>query len=114
MLTIAQNAIDAGVTKLLLPNIDLESINRMHQLVEAFPQNCYAMMGLHPCSVTENYKADLAQLKIHLDKGPYCAVGEIGIDLYWDKSTLKWQQEAFIEQVNWDKGEKLTDRYSCA
>jgi len=107
MLTIAQNAIDAGVTKLLLPNIDLESINRMHQLVEAFPQNCYAMMGLHPCSVTENYKADLAQLKIHLDKGPYCAVGEIGIDLYWDKSTLKWQQEAFIEQVNWAKEKNL-------
>lgn len=107
MLTIAKNAIDAGVTKLLLPNIDLESIDRMHQLVAAFPQNCYAMMGLHPCSVTENYKADLAQLKIHLDKGKYCAVGEIGIDLYWDKSTLKWQQEAFIEQVNWAKEKNL-------
>lgn len=107
MEAIVQRAIDAGVTKMLLPNIDLESIERMHALVKAFPLHCFPMMGLHPCSVTEHWEADLTILKAHLDEGNYCAVGEIGIDLYWDKSTLKWQQDAFKMQINWAKDKKL-------
>lgn len=104
---VVQRAIDAGVTKMLLPNIDLDSIDRMHALVKAFPKHCFPMMGLHPCSVTANWEADLAVIKSHLDEGGYCAVGEIGIDLYWDKTTLKWQQEAFETQINWAKAKNL-------
>ena len=104
---VVERAIAAGVTKMLLPNIDLESIGPMHDLVQAFPNNCFAMMGLHPCSVTENWEADLAVIKSNLDQNEYCAVGEIGLDLYWDKSTLKIQEAAFARQIEWAKEKKL-------
>lgn len=100
---IVQKAIDAGVEKMLLPNIDLESIKAMHLLSEAFPKNCYPMMGLHPCSVTQNWEKELEVIKNHLDTRGYCAVGEIGIDLYWDQSTLPYQKEAFSQQIKWAK-----------
>ena len=61
------------------------------------------VMGLHPCSVTENWEADLGIIKSWLDKENYCAVGEIGIDLYWEKSTLKFQKKAFRQQIEWAK-----------
>lgn len=102
-----QNAIDAGITKMLLPNIDLDSVVAMNDLVKAFPLNCFPMMGLHPCSVTEKWEEELTVIKSHLDQGDYCAIGEIGMDLYWDKSTLKFQQEAFKVQVNWAKAKNL-------
>ncbi len=104
---IIQNALEAGVSKMLLPNVDLDSIAGMHDLVKKFPQQCYPMMGLHPCSVTENWEADLRIIKSWLDKENYCAVGEIGIDLYWEKSTLEFQKKAFREQVAWAKEKKL-------
>jgi TatD DNase family protein len=104
---VVERAIEAGISKMLLPNIDLESIRPMHELVAAFPNNCHAMMGLHPCSVTENWEADLAVIKKHLDENNYCAVGEIGLDLYWDKSTLVYQEAAFERQIEWAKEKKL-------
>lgn len=104
---IVQAAINAGVSKMLLPNIDLESIDTMHQLEQDFPRNCIAMMGLHPCSVTENWEADLAVIKKHLFSRKYCAVGEIGMDLYWDKTSLPYQQKAFAQQIEWAKELKL-------
>jgi TatD DNase family protein len=88
---------------MLLPNIDLDSIEAMHKLESDFPNNCHAMMGLHPCSVTENWEKELAVIKSHLDKRKYCAVGEIGIDLYWDKDLLPFQQAAFAQQIEWAK-----------
>jgi len=100
-------ALDAGVTKMLLPNIDLESIEAMHALEAQFPDNCISMMGLHPCSVNENWEDDLHVIKSHLDQRNYCAVGEIGIDLHWDKSTLDFQQKAFHQQIIWAKERKL-------
>jgi len=100
-------ALDAGVTKMLLPNIDLESIEAMHALEAQFPDNCISMMGLHPCSVNENWEDDLNVIKSHLDQRNYCAVGEIGIDLHWDKSTLDFQQKAFRQQIIWAKERKL-------
>lgn len=100
---VVEEALNAGVTKLLLPNIDLESIDAMHALVDEFPKNCHPMMGLHPCSVTGNWETDLAVIRAWFDKKNYCAVGEIGIDLYWDKSTLSHQEAAFRAQVNWAK-----------
>ncbi len=102
-----QKAIESGISKMLLPNIDLASIEKMHALVADFPAQCYPMMGLHPCSVTANWAEDLTVIKKWLDNGNYCAVGEIGMDLYWDKSTLLYQQQAFTQQVMWAKEKKL-------
>ena len=101
------NAINSGVKKFFLPNIDLESIDGMHQLVKKFPNNCFQMMGLHPCSVDSNYKEVLSQMKTHLDNNKYIAVGEIGMDLYWDKTLKNEQADALKIQVEWAKEMKL-------
>lgn len=101
--TVVQKAIDNGVSKMLLPNINSDTIEAMHQLCQDFPQHCYPMMGLHPCDVKDNYLQELEMVKAHLDKGKYVAVGEIGIDLYWDKSTLEIQKKAFRQQLIWAK-----------
>lgn len=100
---IVEKAIENGVQKMLLPNIDLDTIDAMHDLEKQFPDNCYSMMGLHPCSVSENWKEQLDTVKSHLDKRKYVAIGEIGIDLYWDKSLLQEQIDAFEQQVIWGK-----------
>lgn len=96
-------AIDAGVERMYLPNIDLESIAGMHALEKTFPENCFAMMGLHPCSVGADWEAVLQQMKNFINQRPYVAIGEIGIDLYWDKTFLNEQKEAFRTQINWAK-----------
>lgn len=100
-----ERMLQAGVQLCLLPNIDVESIEALHALHQSNPQRYVPMMGLHPCSVGENAEEDLKVIKNHLFSSPqkYCAVGEIGIDLYWDKSTLEIQRHAFIEQINWAK-----------
>lgn len=100
---IVQNAIDKGVSKMLLPNINSQTIDAMHKLCADFPTHCFPMMGLHPCDVKENYLEELQIVKSYLDKGSYVAVGEIGIDLYWDKDTLDIQKEAFRQQLIWAK-----------
>jgi len=96
-----KKAIDAGVEKFFLPNIDSSSVACMHALCEKHPQHCFPMMGLHPCSVKENYKEELAIAYNYLQSKKYIAVGEIGIDLYWDKTFYKQQVEAFETQINW-------------
>lgn len=96
-------AIAAGVERMYLPNIDLASIDGMHALEKEFPNNCFAMMGLHPCSVDENWEDVLAEMKQHLEKRPYVAIGEIGIDLYWDKTFVEQQKAAFRTQIRWAK-----------
>jgi TatD DNase family protein len=98
-----QRALEAGVKKILLPNIDIESVERVHALCDAYPDVCYPMMGLHPCDVKENYKEVLDKLYKHFSERKYIAVGEIGIDLYWDKTTLPYQMEAFKIQIGWAK-----------
>ncbi len=100
---VVERAKENGVQKILLPNIDADSIPKMHQLVMAYPDYCVPMMGLHPTSVTENYKKELALCKEWLLKPDYkyCAIGEIGIDLYWDKTHKKEQQQAFRTQIEW-------------
>ncbi|TSJ39938.1 TatD family hydrolase [Fluviicola chungangensis] len=98
-----QRAIAAGVERMYMPNIDLNSIEGMHALEKQFPENCFAMMGLHPCSVDANWELVLAKMKLFLEKRPYVAVGEIGIDLYWDKTFLEEQKEVFRTQINWAK-----------
>ncbi len=100
---VVQKAIDQGVDKMLLPNINSKTLEAMHQLCQDFPQHCYPMMGLHPCDVKDDYEEELKIIKSHLDKGKYVAIGEIGIDLYWDKGTLDIQKKAFRQQLKWAK-----------
>ncbi len=101
------NAIKGGVNKILLPNIDSDSIDSMLSLCRDFPENCYPMMGLHPTSVKENVEAELEIVEKLLRDLPFIAIGEIGIDLYWDKTFLHEQEEAFRFQVALAKKYKL-------
>ena len=98
-----QRALEAGVTRMYLPNIDSTSIEGMLALEAQYPGQCLAMMGLHPCYVKENYQEELALVKSWLEKRSFPAIGEIGIDLYWDKTHVKEQEEAFLTQVEWAK-----------
>ena len=101
---VVKDAISAGVGTILLPNISSNYTKGMLDLCAEFPNNCFPMMGLHPCDVTkENYEAEIAHVKEELKKGNYIAVGEIGLDLHWDKSTLEIQKKAFIQQIEWAK-----------
>lgn len=94
-------ALKSGIDMLLLPNVDLTTIDRMHDLCDRFPDFAYPMMGLHPTSVNENYAEALKKTESYLGKRSYCAIGEIGIDLYWDKTYLKEQKIVFEEQLKW-------------
>ena len=100
---VVQRAIESGVEICLLPNIDVDTIEAMHALAEKYPENCYPMMGLHPGSVGEDWKERLELIREHLFSGEYIAVGEIGMDLYWDKTHVAAQREAFAMQVEWAK-----------
>ncbi len=92
---------EAGVEQVFLPNIDHTSIDDMLELETAQAHLCQAMMGLHPCSVNKNFEKELYQVEAWLDRRPFAAIGEIGIDLHWDKSTFEYQKEAFTIQVGW-------------
>lgn len=94
-------ALKSGIDMLLLPNVDLTTIDRMHDLCDRFPDFAYPMMGLHPTSVNEHYAEALKKTESYLGKRSYCAIGEIGIDLYWDKTYLKEQKIVFEEQLKW-------------
>jgi TatD DNase family protein len=89
----------AGIERFFLPNIDSTSMDAMHLLKEKYPDNCFAMMGLHPCSVKENWKVELGIVEKKISEREYAAVGEIGIDLYWDKAFVKEQETVFKRQI---------------
>lgn len=94
-------SIEMGVNRVLLPNIDMDSIGVMHDLEDQYPENCFSMMGLHPCYVKEDFKKDLEVMYAWFDKRKYVGVGETGMDLYWDKSTQAWQEESLNIQIEW-------------
>lgn len=98
-----REAADAGVKRMVLPAIDSQYIDGQKQLLQKFPGNCFAAAGLHPSSVKKNYEEELAIVKKELDSGQYIAVGETGIDLYWDTSCRKQQEAAFSQQIIWAK-----------
>jgi len=99
---VIERAKQLNVHKMLLPNIDIESIGAMKACAERFPNHCFPMIGIHPCSVNENYKNELEVIKSELESGyKYYGIGEIGMDLYWDKSTQQIQSEAFLTQCEW-------------
>lgn len=102
-----QRAINSGVSKLFLPNIDIASIPKMEQMVKDYPGVCYSMIGIHPCDVVQDWEKQLQEMKSYYKKGHHIAIGEIGIDLYWDKSLQIEQTEAFRAQIQWAKEEKL-------
>ena len=95
------DAISKGVSKLYMPNVDSASIDGMLQLEVHFPEHCFPMIGLHPCSVKENYREELDVVKKWLDLRRFAAIGEIGMDLYWDKTFVKEQELVFREQIFW-------------
>ena len=94
-----KRAIDANVKRFFIPAIDSSYTAAMLQLEADFPEHVHLMAGLHPTSVKDNYKEELMHVEELLSKRKFVAIGEIGIDLYWDKSTLSIQQEAFKHQI---------------
>ena len=108
-----QRAKEAGVSRFFIPAIDSSYTESMFELESNFKNDVFLMMGLHPTSVKENYKEELAHVKKWIDQRSFYAIGEIGIDLYWDKSFLAQQQEAFRTQIQWAKEKKLPIVIHC-
>lgn len=96
---VLQNAYNNDVKKIILPNIDSGTIKRLIDLSNSYPHICYPLMGLHPTSVSKDYKQELSAVEYWLDKQKFYGIGEIGIDLYWDTTHLKEQQDAFRYQI---------------
>ncbi len=102
-----ERSIRNGITKMILPNIDEDSVNGMLCLSDQYPNNCFPMIGIHPTSVTTAYKSQITQVEKWLSKRKFTGIGEIGIDLYWDKTYQKEQEDAFRIQLKIAKSEKL-------
>lgn len=98
---VMQRAEHEGVEKIYLPAIDSSETGNLLALEQKYPAKCFAMMGLHPCSVKENYQEELALVYGWLKKRKFAAVGEIGLDLYWDKTFADQQYESFHQQLKW-------------
>ena len=103
--------VEQGVETLLLPNIDSKSVSRVHDMLNRWPNRCRGMMGLHPCHVKEDWEQELAvieqALNAPLSHSPWVAIGEIGLDLHWDSSTLDIQRQALRIQLQWAKQRQL-------
>lgn len=108
-----QRAIDAGVSRFFVPSIDASYTQKMYALEAQFPENIFLMMGLHPTYVKENYLEQLTHVALQLSEKKFYAVGEIGIDLFWDKTFLKQQQHAFQHQIQLAKQHKLAINIHC-
>ena len=105
---VVENAMQNGVTKILLPNISSQHTTSMMDLCQKYPKNCFPMMGLHPCDVKKDTMGkELLHVKEMLEKEKFIAVGEIGLDLHWDKTTLEIQKESFIFQIELAKKYRL-------
>lgn len=108
-----QRAIEQGVTRFFIPAIDSSATESMYELERKYPKNVFLMMGLHPTYVKENYLQELAHVESELARRKFYAVGEIGIDLFWDKSTLEIQRIAFRRQIHLAKKYKLPINIHC-
>ena len=104
---VMENALKKNITRFFLPNIDSTTTNALLALSAAYPKNCFPMMGLHPGSVKENFEEELELVKEALNNHTFYAVGEIGIDLYWDKTFIKEQRTAFQKQIELAKKHAL-------
>lgn len=111
---VMQRAKEAGVEKILLPNIDVTTIDALLQCCVTYPDICFPMMGLHPTSVDENYKEVLKMIRQQLDsRDDYVAIGEVGMDLYWDKTYKEAQKNVFETQVQWSIEKQLPLSIHC-
>src|SRR5210317_2301133 len=110
---VIKRAIALGVSRFFIPAIDSTYTQAMFQLEKDFPEHTFLMTGLHPTHVKENYQEELKHVEEMLDKRNFYAVGEIGIDLYWDKSTLEIQKIAFKHQIQLAKEYKLPIVIHC-
>src|SRR5690554_1712927 len=108
-----QRAVHDGVKRFFIPAIDSHYTDAMYRLEKDYPEHVFLMMGLHPTSVKENYEEELEKVFEAFSKRDFYAVGEIGIDLYWDKSTLAIQQDAFNRQIQLAKSKKLPIVIHC-
>jgi len=108
-----QRTLDKGVTKCFLPNIEVSTISSLLKTCDEFPNVCFPMMGLHPCSVDAKYQQQLTEIKAQFDKRKFYAVGEIGIDLYHDVTFAEEQKKAFCTQVEWAKEMNLPVVIHC-
>jgi TatD DNase family protein len=102
-----RKAIEAGVTHFLLPNIDEDTFDPLYNLCDKYPASCFPMMGLHPTSVGRDYKKNLDMVYKQLDNRSFIAIGEIGLDYYWDTSHKAAQLEVFEKQLRWASELKL-------
>lgn len=100
-------ALAAGISKMYMPNCDSSTIQSMMAIAHRFPDNCFPMMGLHPCYVKENYKRELAIVEDQLAQHKFRAIGEVGLDFYWDRNFDKEQKIAFEQQIDWAIAYKL-------
>ncbi len=98
---VMKNALAIGIKKIIMPAIDSSSLDAMLKVEQQFPENCIAMMGLHPCYVKENYKEELKLVEEWIGKRKFIAIGEIGLDFYWDKTFTKEQHIVFETQMQW-------------
>ncbi|MCF6223361.1 MAG: TatD family hydrolase [Flavobacteriaceae bacterium] len=110
---VMQRAFNNKVSRFFIPAIDSSYYESMFALEKQYPNNVFLMTGLHPTSVKENYKEELELVKNLIQERKFYAIGEIGIDLYWDKSFLQQQQDAFKTQINWAKENKLPIAIHC-
>lgn len=108
-----QRCFDNDIQRLFLPNVNSASIKPVFDTVAAYPDHCFPMLGLHPCDVKENYLEELEIIRKSLETYKVYAIGEIGLDLYWDKSTLEIQKNAFRTQVQWAKELNLPIDIHC-
>lgn len=104
---VIQKAVDLGIDRMLLPNCDIETMDRMLKLHNKFPKHCLPMLGLHPCYIKEDYQSQLEAILTYKDQSDYVAIGEIGLDYYWDKTFVDQQKEAFNIQMDWALDMKL-------
>ena len=108
-----QRAFEAGVQRIFVPSIDSTYTEKMYEIEKQYPENVFLMMGLHPTYVKENYQEELAFVESQLEKRKFYAIGEIGIDLFWDKTFLEQQKIAFKRQIQLAKKYKLPINIHC-
>ena len=110
---VIERALDAGVTRFFIPAIDSTYTEAMYALQNSYPENMFLMMGVHPTHVKDNYLDELSHVKKQLEARKFVAIGEIGIDLFWDQSMLKAQQDMFRAQIQLAKQYKLPIVIHC-
>jgi TatD DNase family protein len=96
---VVRSALDIGVRKMLMPNVDETTLEAMHALADKYPENCLPMIGLHPTSVNEGYREQIEKIMAFMGKRTYWGIGETGIDLYRDRTYAVQQEDSFREHI---------------